>query len=358
MRIDSANIGMESARSYKSASVTKQTTTVNVHEGMLNGGNPFGDYLSADTEKENDEGGAKKSGQGLEDAAGKLRFGGSGKILKIRQDTSGEIGSKDYIRQMCLRYILSMFFGEDKVKEWETGFGRNGERPTLELHYQTIDLSQTEEHYYMEEENTSFSSTGTVVTADGREISFNLNFALSRSFEQYSKETINTQTIHAIDPLVINLDSDVADVSDQTFFIDLDQDGKLDEINQLGRGSGFLALDKNGDGIINDGSELFGTKSGDGFRDLLAYDEDHNGFIDEGDAIFDKLKIWTKDEDGKDVLISLKKAGVGAIGLANVDTEHSLKNAENVTQAIIRKTGIFLFENGGVGTVQHLDMAN
>ncbi len=39
---------------------------------------------------------------------------------------------------------------------------------------------------------------------------------------------------------------------------------------------------------INDGSELFGTSSGDGFKDLATYDEDENGWIDENDSIFSK----------------------------------------------------------------------
>ena len=64
-----------------------------------------------------------------------------------------------------------------------------------------------------------------------------------------------------------------------------------------------------------------------------------------------------KDEDGNDVLIDLKKADVGAIYLGNADTEFALKDDEHNTNAIIRKTGIFLKESGGVGTVQHLDLA-
>mgnify|MGYP000465316364 CR=1 FL=1 len=51
-------------------------------------------------------------------------------------------------------------------------------------------------------------------------------------------------------------------------------------------GSGYLALNKNGDGVINDGSELFGTASGDGFYDLSMYDEDGNGWIDENDHAY------------------------------------------------------------------------
>ena len=54
----------------------------------------------------------------------------------------------------------------------------------------------------------------------------------------------------------------------------------------LGSGSGFLALDKNGNGKIDDGSELFGTKSGDGFADLAEYDSDGNGWIDEKGRVY------------------------------------------------------------------------
>ena len=85
----------------------------------------------------------------------------------------------------------------------------------------------------------------------------------------------------------------------------------------------FLLLDRNEDGKINDGSELFGTKSGDGFRDLSEYDEDRNGWIDENDSVFSKLKVWTKDSEGNDKLLNLKQADVGAIYLGNIDTEFS-----------------------------------
>ena len=89
-----------------------------------------------------------------------------------------------------------------------------------------------------------------------------------------------------------------------------------------------------------------------------AYDADGNGWIDEADEIWDKLLIWTKDEAGNDILYHLSDLGVGAIGLGSVSTEFSLNAAQdNQTNALIRRTGIFLYENGNVSTVQHLDMA-
>lgn len=209
---------------------------------------------------------------------------------------------------------------------------------------------------FTEKEVTSFSTTGMVQTEDGRSISFNLNLEMSREFTQ-AYDIEYTRKTFCVDPLVINLEGNPASFSDQTFFFDLDGDGKEEELAQLSEGSGFLALDKNGDGIINDGNELFGTKSGDGFRDLSVYDEDKNGWIDENDGVFKHLKIWTRDADGKNRLVAVKEAGVGAIYLGKAATEFSLNKQEtNEKQGIIRSTGIFLKESGGAGTVQHVDL--
>lgn len=218
-------------------------------------------------------------------------------------------------------------------------------------------LTYSEHRIQIEAEDTEFSTVGTVRTADGREINFNVNVGMSREFQQSFREDLQLSTFKMCDPLVINLNTDVAELSDQTFYFDIDADGEMDEVSRLGSGSGYLALDKNGDGQINDGSELFGTASGNGFADLAAYDEDGNGWIDENDAIWDKLKIWCKDENGNDVLYRLADKGVGAICLQNASTDYTLKGQEGQTKGAIRNTGIFLYENGNVGTVQHVDVA-
>ena len=226
-------------------------------------------------------------------------------------------------------------------------------------------LNYVGESWNIEQEDTSFSTVGTVRTKDGREIHFNVNVNMSRRCEEYYREELNVAQFALYDPLVINLDTDATELSDQTFYFDLDADGEEEEISML-KGSGYLALDKNGDGIINDGSELFGTGNGDGFADLARYDEDGNGWIDENDSIWSKLKIWCKDEKGNDVLYKLSDKGVGAICLQNVSTDFTLQGDRtardgateaNATNGAIRKTGIFLYENGNVGTVQHVDMA-
>jgi hypothetical protein len=234
----------------------------------------------------------------------------------------------------------------------QTGYVNTG------MYYGSSPVFMQQVSTYEEYEETSFQAKGEAVTEDGRKIDFNIEVAMSRSYMEYA--CVGTSSIESAlcDPLVINVGGGITDISDQKFSFDLDMDGKKDEISMLKKGSGFLALDRNDDGVINDGSELFGTKSGDGFADLAKYDLDKNGWIDENDEIFSKLKVWCKGDHGEDILMDLKKADVGAIYLDSAKTEFTLKGQDFKRNGVIRSTGIFLHESTGeVGTIQHLDMA-
>lgn len=193
------------------------------------------------------------------------------------------------------------------------------------------------------------------VQADGKEIELSLDVSLSRSFVKKTSVSIDlNKTLQ--DPLIISLNGTMPSLSSKTFSFDIDSDGKSDQISQLNAGNGFLALDKNSNGTIDDGSELFGTKSGDGFKDLSKYDDDKNGWIDENDAIFDKLRVWTKSE-GKDELIALGEVGIGAIFLGNTATPFSLKSNSNELLGEIRKSSFVLFESGKAGVISQVDLA-
>ena len=97
---------------------------------------------------------------------------------------------------------------------------------------------------YSETEETGFHASGRACTEDGRTIDFDINILMSRSYMEYMNVSIPTMADALCDPLVVNIGSDTADVRDQTFKFDLDADGTEDEISMLGKGSGFLALDK------------------------------------------------------------------------------------------------------------------
>ena len=207
-----------------------------------------------------------------------------------------------------------------------------------------------------EREYTAFASKGCALTEDGRSISFNVEFAMSRAFTE-KFDALSSETFMLTDPLVIQLDDRTPSVGDIKFRFDLDADGEEEEISFAGEGSGFLALDANGNGIIDDGSELFGTKSGDGFADLAAHDEDGNGWIDENDPAYSRLRVWVRDKDGGDRLLDLKEANVGAIFLGSAETEFSLKDAGNRINGVVRRTGVYLKETGEAGTISHIDLS-
>lgn len=211
---------------------------------------------------------------------------------------------------------------------------------------------------FSESENTSFAANGVVKTADGQEIRFNLQLQMSRSYQEETSVSLRLgDAARPVDPLVLNFAGNAADLLDQRFSFDLDADGSKEQIAQLASGSAYLSFDRNQDGRINDGSELFGPTGGNGFAELAALDDDGNGWIDENDAAFDKLSLWQPGAEGEGKLQSLSEAGVGAIALAQVATPFELNDNNNQSLGRIRNSGIFLQENGGAGTIQQIDLS-
>lgn len=212
---------------------------------------------------------------------------------------------------------------------------------------------RTISHY--EKENTSFFADGVVKTTDGKSIDFSFQMNLEREFFREDQFIHQEKGYVLIDPLVINLDGTMPQLSGALISFDLDMDGEAEDIYSLMPGTGFLSYDKNKDGIINDGSELFGPTTGDGFKELSQYDLDHNSWIDENDAIFDELTIWESNEAGEMQLTKLKDAGIGAIYLVTAQTPFDLRNNDNELQARIQRTGIALNEDGSVSAIQEMD---
>lgn len=368
MRIDSATIGMESARSYQALGVTVRRFTIKDYQQSLENNNSLNAAVQGENEKQDEKN--TENTQNTEQTATLeewyQRMNVSPGKVSIRSSRETVFTN---IQQITLRYIFDLLFSSrrDRLnrfsedRSWQDNNTKydaeGGEEATNFITTNFKMFNYSEEGFEMEKEDTTFSTVGKVKTADGREISFNVNVGMSREFQQYYQKDLELANFKMCDPLVINLDADVAQLSDQNFYFDIDADGEKDEIAQLNSSSGYLALDKNGDNTINDGNELFGTKSGNGFADLAQYDQDGNGWIDEGDEIWSKLKIWCKNEKGEDVLYRLADKGVGAICLQNAETSFTLMGESGRTKGQIRNTGIFLYENGNVGTIQHVDVA-
>lgn len=273
---------------------------------------------------------------------------------KSLRDPASELSAT--LRQSGSAYRMSFSAAAARYQSAVLTFGE-AEAPAVRGEGENVNGYWTrqvvESKFVKGEEHTAFTSAGKVVTADGRTIDFGISVEMSRSFEE-AYASVSQEAVFT-DPLVINLDTDAAALSDVSFYFDLDGDGKKEEMSALAEGSGFLALDRNGDGKINDGSELFGAKSGNGFGELAQYDQDRNGWIDENDEVFSKLSVWVKCGSGDSRLLSLKEAGVGAIFLGSESTQHSLADSAGNVNGIVRRSGVYLKENGQAGTVQHVD---
>ncbi|KAB2891671.1 MAG: hypothetical protein F9K32_03245 [Desulfobulbaceae bacterium] len=209
---------------------------------------------------------------------------------------------------------------------------------------------------YSEKEAMSFSASGVIRTEDGREIDFSAQLNMSRQF--MVEKSVSIRAGDALkDPLVVNFSGAAAELGERNFVFDIDSDGTSDQISFVGPQSGFLALDRNGDGAINNGSELFGPSTGSGFAELAAFDLDGNGWIDENDDIYDRLRVWTQTADGRQQLFALGEKGVGAIYLNHLATPFSIKDDGNELLGKVRDSSIFLGDDGSVGTIQQIDLA-
>jgi hypothetical protein len=122
--------------------------------------------------------------------------------------------------------------------------------------------------------------------------------------------TAQVAMIDASSPLVLDLNGDgvqTVGISHGVKF-DLTATGVQHEVGWVSANDGFLVLDRNGDGVINSGRELFGqatlladgtTTAKDGYEALATLDSNHDGVIDAADASFASLQVWQDaNQDG------------------------------------------------------------
>lgn len=157
------------------------------------------------------------------------------------------------------------------------------------------------------------------------------------------------------DPLVIDLGGLGIELTtlEEGVHFDLDKNGFAEKTAWIGKEEGFLVLDRNGDGEINDGGELFGDQvelengliSVSGFQALAELDENRDGKIDNSDLMWSQLRVWIdKDHDGvsKGELKTLEELGIISISL-NVSKE---VNVDSVTGTMEAEYAMVTFQDG------------
>jgi hypothetical protein len=135
-------------------------------------------------------------------------------------------------------------------------------------------------------------------------------------------------------PILIDLENNGIRLTglDDPVWFDIDADGAPDLMSWTDGGEGLLALDRNGNGWIDSGAELFGnyTPLSDGTRALNGYlalaeldtwssGGNGDGFVDSMDAVFASLWMWSDhNHDGvsqPEELQTLEEAGILRVGV-------------------------------------------
>lgn len=164
------------------------------------------------------------------------------------------------------------------------------------------------------------------------------------------------------DPLIIDLGESGIELRSLEHGVnfDLDNNGFAEKTAWIGTEDGFLALDRNGNGNIDNGGELFGdqvilkdgSKSASGFEALAELDDNSDGIIDNNDAAFSNLRVWIDaNHNGKsesNELKTLNETGVVSISLEH--SEVSIVDEETGTR-IAESASVTINKNGAVSTV-------
>ncbi|HMB09668.1 MAG TPA: hypothetical protein VKP01_03665, partial [Saliniramus sp.] len=162
------------------------------------------------------------------------------------------------------------------------------------------------------------------------------------------------------DPLVLDLDGDGLDLTRRErgdVHFDLGGEGFARHTAWVGASDALLVRDINGNGRIDDISELFGNATTSGFTELAALDSNADGVIDAGDAGFDTLMIWRDlDQNGESdagELQTLTEAGIASISLTTSDPD-----VTDVNGNTIREVAGFTRSDGTTSTIADVLLDN
>ena len=153
---------------------------------------------------------------------------------------------------------------------------------------------------------------------------------------------------YVYDPLALDLDGDgIETVAAKGFagaLFDHTGSGIRTATGWVSADDGLLVRDINGNGIIDNGTELFGDntklKNGGaaqhGFAALADLDSNGDKVIDAKDAAFKELRVWRDiNQDGisqNDELFTLQSLGIKSFNTAYTDTRHNLGNGNTLVQ--------------------------
>lgn len=183
---------------------------------------------------------------------------------------------------------------------------------------------------------------------------------IAESYVEYQQAIASN--VQRVDPLILDLDGDgieTVNIGDSNAFFDLDLNGFAESTSWAKGDDGFLVLDRNQDGIINNANELFGdrtllndgaTYASSGFQALAEHDTNQDGVIDTNDSVYSLLRIW-QDINGDGVSASSELKSLLDLGIVSIMLSYLNTGITDASDNIQVRVGEFTRGDGSTGAI-------
>lgn len=160
--------------------------------------------------------------------------------------------------------------------------------------------------------------------------------------------------LQQLPPVVLDLNGAGFGSTQVTVNFDIDGDGSRDKTAWISGGQAFLALDRNGNGTIDNGAEISFIADKPGattdLEGLAAYDSNADGTFDARDARFADFLVWQDiDEDGVSQASELQS--LTAAGIAGIDLKGAPETPSDEGGVSVVATSTFTRDDGSTGKV-------
>jgi hypothetical protein len=159
---------------------------------------------------------------------------------------------------------------------------------------------------------------------------------------------IQNVQISTADPLVLDMKGDGIELTSAGggAIFDINGDGQKESTAWVKGSSAFLAMDRNDNGRIDDGGELFGDQHGaaDGFQELARFDFNGDTVIDRKDPVFKTLKVY-QDLNGNGSIDTGEVASIEKVGIASINLDFEKSDINKNGNGLVLR-GSFTTEDG------------
>lgn len=240
--------------------------------------------------------------------------------------------------------LLEPFMGEGKEE-----FKKSIEKMFSTVANATQNVSGEQTRAAMQKLSAVVSQSVTMTTTAGGEIQISSSISVSVEISVVDgkvKAVEKKQT----DPLVVDLNGNGIELtsSENGVKFDIDGDGVKEQTAAPENGDALLALDRNNNGVIDDGRELFGDQNGakNGFAELKKFDDNNDNVIDKNDKVFDQLKVVKLSNNGLQEITSARNAGIVKIDLSKIE-----KSNDKINGNVISHKGFVYGKDGSSRTI-------